>query len=112
MMLALDKKRDISIMASMGADSSLLKKVFITEGLLIASIGTVLGLVLGAGVVLLQQNFSLISMGMNSSVVDGYPVKLALTDFVYVSLAMSAVTIIISSRPATLAARFASVQNL
>ena len=59
MMLALDKKRDISIMASMGADSSLLKKVFITEGLLIAAIGTVLGLVLGAGIVLLQQNFSL-----------------------------------------------------
>ncbi len=112
MMLALDKKRDISIMASMGADSSLLKKVFITEGLLIASIGTVLGLVLGAGVVLLQQNFSMISMGMNSSVVDGYPVKLALIDFVYVSLAMCAVTIIISSRPATLAARFVSVQNL
>ena len=112
MMLALDKKRDISIMASMGADSSLLKKVFITEGLLIASIGTVLGLVLGAGVVLLQQNFSLISMGMNSSVVDGYPVKLALMDFVYVFFAMSAVTIIISSRPATLAARFVSVQNL
>ena len=72
MMLALDKKRDISILASMGAGSSLLKKVFITEGLLIAAIGTVLGLILGAGVVLLQQQFSLISMGMNSSVVDGY----------------------------------------
>lgn len=112
MMLALDKKRDISIMASMGADSSLLKKVFITEGLLIAAIGTILGLVLGAGIVLLQQNFSLISMGMNSSVVDGYPVKLALMDFVYVFLAMSVVTIIISSRPAALAARFVSVQNL
>jgi lipoprotein-releasing system permease protein len=112
MMLALDKKRDISILASMGADSSLLKKVFITEGLLIAAIGTVLGLALGAGVVLLQQNFSLVSMGMNSSVVDGYPVKLAVTDFIYVFLAMSAVTILISSRPATLAARFVSVQNL
>ncbi len=112
MMLALDKKRDISIMASMGADSSLLKKVFITEGLLIAAIGTMLGLVFGAGIVLLQQNFSLISMGMNSSVVDGYPVKLALMDFVYVFLAMSVVTIIISSRPAALAARFVSVQNL
>lgn len=112
MMLALDKKRDISIMASMGADSRLLKKVFITEGLLIAAIGTALGLVFGAGVVLLQQNFSLISMGMNSSVVDGYPVKLAVMDFVYVFFAMSAVTIIISSRPATLAARFVSVQNL
>jgi lipoprotein-releasing system permease protein len=96
----------------MGADSRLLKKIFITEGLLIAAIGTILGLLLGAGIVMLQQNFSLISMGMNSSVVDGYPVKLAFMDFVYVFLAMSVVTILISSRPAALAARFVSVQNL
>lgn len=112
MMLALDKKKDITILASMGADTQLLKKIFITEGLLIAAIGTVLGLLLGAGIVLLQQNFSLISMGMNSSVVDGYPVKLALFDFIYVFLAMSTVTIFISSRPAALASRFVSIQNL
>ncbi len=112
MMLALDKKRDITILASMGADSSLLKKVFITEGLLIAAIGTGLGLASGAVIVLLQQNFSLVSMGMNSSVVDGYPVQMALSDFVYVFFAMTIVTILISSRPATLASRFTSVQNL
>lgn len=112
MMLALDKKRDITILAAMGADSGLLKKVFITEGLLIAAIGTFTGLLLGAGIVLIQQKFGLISMGMNSSVVDGYPVKLAFFDFVYVFLAMSAVTIFISSRPASLAARVVSVQHL
>lgn len=112
MMLALDKKRDITILASMGADSGLLKKVFITEGLLIAAIGTCTGLLVGAGIVLIQQKFGLISMGMDSSVVDGYPVKLAFFDFVYVFLAMSAVTIFISSRPASLAAKVVSVQHL
>ena len=112
MMLALDKKRDITILASMGADNRLLKNIFITEGLLIAAIGTLAGLLLGAGVVLIQQNFSLISMGMNSSVVDGYPVKLAAFDFLYVFIAMSAVTILISSRPAALAAKFVSAQHL
>jgi lipoprotein-releasing system permease protein len=111
-MLALDKKRDITILASMGADSTLLKKVFVTEGLLIAAIGTCTGLLVGAAIVLIQQHFSLISMGMNSSVVDGYPVKLAFLDFVYVFAAMIVVTIAISSRPAALAARFVSVQNL
>jgi lipoprotein-releasing system permease protein len=112
MMLALDKKRDITILAAMGADKGLLKKVFITEGLLIAAIGTCTGLLLGAGIVLIQQKFGLISMGMNSSVVDGYPVKLAFFDFVYVFLAMSAVTIFISSKPASLAAKVVSVQHL
>jgi lipoprotein-releasing system permease protein len=112
MMLALDKKRDITILASMGAGRSLLKRVFITEGLLIAAIGTTIGLATGAGIVLLQQNYSLVSLGMSSAVVDGYPVKLALLDFVYIFFIMTIVTIVISSRPASLASRFASVQNL
>jgi lipoprotein-releasing system permease protein len=112
MMLALDKKRDITILASLGADSQLLKRVFITEGLLIAGIGTISGLVFGALIVVLQQNFNMVSMGMDSAVVDGYPVKMVLTDFVYVFVVMTVVTILISSRPATLASRFASVQNL
>ena len=112
MMLALDKKRDITILASLGADSQLLQRVFITEGLLIAAIGTISGLLFGALVVVLQQNFNLVSMGMDSAVVDGYPVKMVLTDFVYVFVVMTVVTILISSRPATVASRFASVQNL
>jgi lipoprotein-releasing system permease protein len=112
MMLALDKKRDITILASLGADSKLLQRVFITEGLLIAAIGTISGLLFGAMIVVLQQNFNLVSMGMDSAVVDGYPVKMVLTDFVYVFVVMTIVTILISSRPATVASRFASVQNL
>ena len=112
MMLALDKKRDIMILASMGADARLLQKVFIMEGLLIASLGTALGLFMGALIVVLQQNFNLVSMGMDSSVVDGYPVKMVYSDFVYVFFVMGIVTILISSRPAALASRLASVQNL
>lgn len=112
MMLALDKKRDITILASMGADSRLLQNVFVTEGFLIAAIGTSLGLIVGALVVVLQQNFSLVSMGMDSAVVDGYPVKMVFSDFAYVFVVMSIVTILISSRPAALASRFASVHHL
>lgn len=112
MMLALDKKRDITILASLGADANLLQRVFVTEGLLIAGIGTMSGLLFGALIVVLQQNFNLVSMGMDSAVVDGYPVKMVFTDFAYVFVVMTVVTILISSRPASVASRFASVQNL
>jgi lipoprotein-releasing system permease protein len=112
MMLALDKKKDITVLSCVGADTALLKRIFVTEGVLIAGIGTVSGLAIGALVVLLQQNFSLVSMGMESAVVDGYPVKLVVTDFVYVFLIMTVVTILISSRPASLASSFASVRHL
>jgi lipoprotein-releasing system permease protein len=112
MMLALDKKKDLSVLAAFGADSSFLKKIFILEGLIIALIGTVLGLGAGALIVLAQQQFGLVSMGMQSSIVEGYPVKMVATDFIYVFVTMSVITILISSRPAQIAARFASVQNL
>lgn len=112
MMLVLDKKRDIMILSSLGGDSGLLRRVFITEGLLIAGIGTCLGLLLGAVVVMLQQRFNLVSMGMDSAVVDGYPVKMVFSDFAYVFSVMTMVTILISSRPAALASRLASIENL
>ncbi|RAW03538.1 ABC transporter permease [Pseudochryseolinea flava] len=112
MMLAIDKKKDISVLAACGADAGLLKRIFIMEGILIALIGTVVGLAAGALIVFVQQKYGLVSMGMEASVVEGYPVQLKLTDFLYVSGAMLLITTLISSRPALLASRFASVQNL
>ena len=112
MMLALDKKKDISILASLGANEQLLKKIFIAEGLLIAGIGTLSGLALAAVILLLQQQFGFVSMGMASAVTDGYPVKMALSDFIYVLFLMATITVVISFRPAVLASRFASVRNL
>jgi lipoprotein-releasing system permease protein len=112
MMLALDKKRDITLLSALGADGTLLKKIFLTEGMLIASIGTFTGLAAGALIVTLQQQFGLVSMGMESAIVDGYPVQMKFSDFAYVFVIMCVVTILVSSRPASIASRFASVQNL
>ncbi len=112
MMLALDKKKDISILSSLGASEQLLKKIFIAEGLLIAGIGTLSGLALAAIIIGLQQHFGFVSMGMASAVMDGYPVKMVLSDFVYVLFLMFSITVVISFRPAVLAARFVSVRNL
>ncbi len=112
MMLALDKKKDISILSSLGANEQLLKKIFIAEGLLIAGIGTLSGLALAAIILFLQQQYGFVSMGMSSAVMDGYPVKMVFSDFIYVLFLMTIITVVISFRPAVLASRFASVRNL
>ncbi|MCD4745443.1 MAG: ABC transporter permease [Bacteroidales bacterium] len=84
-MLILDKKKDIAVLWSMGADNKLLKRIFLTEGLLISLFGAISGLVLGGIICWLQQKFSLIQLGSdNSFVVDAYPVKMQILDFVYV----------------------------
>lgn len=112
MMLALDKKKDISVLTAMGADKSLIRRIFVTEGALIAISGTLLGLTLGGIFCWLQLRFGIISMGMQTSVTEGYPIKVIPSDFLYTLLVVFLITFLTSFRPAVLAARSASVQNL
>lgn len=112
MMLALDKKRDVSILAAMGAQLKTIRNVFLLEGGLIAIMGTILGLAIGGALCIIQRNYGLVSMGMESAVMEGYPVKLVFHDILYVVITMCVITFFISYRPATLAARFSSVQHL
>lgn len=112
MMLALDKKKDISVLAAMGAGRSLIRNIFLTEGALIAVSGAFLGLVLGGLFCWLQQQHGIISMGMETSVTEGYPIKVIPTDFLYTMLVVSVITFLTSYRPAVLATRSPAVQNL
>lgn len=112
MMLAIDKKKDISILSAIGAENSLVKKIFLTEGALIAFGGALAGLILGGGICWLQDAYGLVGMGMDNSIVSNYPVKLKATDFVTTSLVMVAITFLISFYPARLAAKSFSTNQL
>ncbi len=112
MMLALDKKRDISILSAMGAPERVIRNIFLYEGALIAATGAITGVLLGAAFCIMQQRFGFISMGMENAVMDGYPVAMRLPDFLYTLLVVSIITFIISIRPAVLASRTASVEHL
>lgn len=112
MMLALDKKKDISVLAAMGAGTPLIRKIFLTEGALIAFGGSLMGLLLGGIFCWLQLRYGIISMGMETSVTEGYPIKVIPTDFLYTMIMVSIITFLASYRPAILAARTPAVQNL
>jgi lipoprotein-releasing system permease protein len=83
-MLIIEKKKDITILHNMGADIQLIRRIFLMEGLLITIIGAALGLILGTFVCWLQIKFSLIRF-TEGYVVDAYPIKLELTDFVMIT---------------------------
>ncbi len=111
-MLALDKKRDIAVLAALGATPPLIRNIFLLEGVLIAAAGTFAGMVLGAVVVALQARFGFIGMGMETAVTQGYPVKVMATDFIAVTGVVAILTVIISWRPAVQASRLISIRNL
>lgn len=108
MMLALDKKKDISVMAALGAGRPLIRNIFLTEGALISFCGAFIGLLLGGAICWLQATFGLVSMGMETSVAQGYPIKMAWDDFLATLAVVSIVSFAISARPAVLAARIAN----
>ena len=74
-MLAIDKKKDISILYSLGATDNIIRKIFLAEGALIALTGAFAGLLLGATITWIQQNYGIISMGMQTSILEDYPVN-------------------------------------
>jgi lipoprotein-releasing system permease protein len=112
MMLALDKKKDIAILKAMGAHDSQVKKIFLAEGVLIAFTGAFLGLALGFAFYWLQQKYGLISMGMETSITQGYPIKVKAFDFVVTMFVITIITILISLKPAKMASKIAATPHL
>ena len=56
-MLIIEKERDIGILRSLGADNTLIRKIFIFEGWLISIIGAFAGILLGFTVCWIQQKY-------------------------------------------------------
>jgi len=111
-MLAIDKQKDIAILSSMGANKRLIKSIFLTEGAIISLSGALLGLVLGLIICSVQQEFGIISMGMDTAVIDAYPIKMQLPDFLYTGLSIVIITLLSSYRPAVIASKTALHTNI
>lgn len=112
MMLAIDKKKDISILFAMGGQQRLIQKIFLGEGALIAFSGAVTGLILGGTICWLQSRFGLVGMGMDNAIISNYPVEMKFSDFALTSLVIIVITLLVSFYPARLAARSYSIDHL
>lgn len=103
-MLVIEKEKDITILKAMGARKSLVMRIFLAEGLIIAGIGTLLGFVLGGGFCLIQQHFGIIKLEGTSFLVDAYPVSMHLADFGLVFITILVIGLAASWYPARRAA--------
>ncbi len=83
-MLIIEKERDVKILRSLGADNSLIKKIFIFEGWLISIIGTAAGLLVGFLICWVQQTYGVVRLQSSSLIMDAYPVAIKLKDFIVV----------------------------
>ena len=103
-MLAIEKKKDVIMLYALGATPSLIRKIFLAEGAIVAFSGALAGLLLGSGLCWMQMQYGLVSMGMASSLVDAYPVKLIWGDIFFTGAIIVIITVAVSYVPARRAA--------
>ena len=103
-MLVLEKQKDISVLQSMGASRSSILKIFLSEGLLLGGIGSAIGIAMATILCLLQLKFKLIKIGGGSFLIDYYPVKLIVADFLLVAAMAALIAFVASWFPASKAA--------
>ena len=103
-MLVLEKQKDIQILQSMGADRGWIQKVFLTEGVVLATVGSGIGIILALVLCFLQLQFKLIPLEGTSFIIDYYPVKLVFSDFVIVAITVFIIAVTASWLPSKRAA--------
>lgn len=104
-MLVLEKKRDISLLRSMGATGAMIRGVFLREGLLITMYGASAGIVVGVVFVLLQEHVGILRL--DQGIVEFWPVEIRWPDVVIVYATVLMLGLILSLYPAWKSVRLA-----
>jgi lipoprotein-releasing system permease protein len=81
-MLILDKKENIRTLYNLGTEVKSLRKIFLYQGIFITTLGTIMGLAIGSGVILAQEHYSLLMITPTLP----YPVNYNLVNVVVVVL--------------------------
>jgi len=80
-MLIIDKKADIAILQSMGANQKLIRTIFLFEGWMISLAGAVFGILLGVLICWIQIEYGLLRIPNEGSFIfSAYPVQIRLGD--------------------------------
>ncbi len=104
-MLVLEKQKDIAVLKAIGASNNIIQNIFLSGGLLLATVGGLGGIAIATLICWLQQQFKIIELGGGSFVVDYYPVKMYWLDFVMVLSTIFIVAISASYLPSRKASK-------
>ena len=94
-MLSIAKREDMQTLRALGANETLVRRIFVFEGWLVSLLGLAAGLVLGVGLALLQQHFGIVKMP-GGYLLQAYPVVLQPWDVVWTALGVGAIGALIS----------------
>lgn len=98
-MIVLEKRKDIAVLKSMGANGQLVLRVFLNQGILLSCLGVIFGFLLALVIFFIQKQFDVIGIPGAFSI-SAYPISLRLFDFFAVALTVLGIGFIASIMPA------------
>ena len=92
-MLIIDKKADIAILQSMGANQKMIRTIFLFEGWMISLAGAVFGLILGILICWIQIKYGILKIPGNegSFIFSSYPVEIRMGDLAAIFLLVTGI---------------------
>ncbi len=111
-MMVMEKTRDIAVLMSMGTRKSQVRRLFITQGLLIGVIGTAIGLVLGYALSWAGGHYHLLSLAPEVYSIDYVPFAPRAIDGALVALVAIGISLVATLYPSWSAARILPAEAL
>lgn len=111
-MIVMEKTKDIAILKSMGATRQSIMRIFMLEGLIIGTVGTILGLLLGFGLCALLKRYEFIKLPSDVYYISTLPVKLMGLDVMLIAGAALLISFIATLYPSWQAARMDPVEAI
>lgn len=98
-MMVVSKRKDIAVLAALGGSKPLLRRIFFMESMLITGTGTSFGLLLGGLICYFQQEYNMVSIGVDSAMLQAFPVLMKTQDFVIAGCTSLVIGSLIAVRP-------------
>jgi lipoprotein-releasing system permease protein len=111
-MMVMEKTRDIAVLMSMGTRKSQVRRLFITQGLLIGVIGTAVGLVIGYALSWAGGHYHLLSLAPEVYSIDYVPFAPRAIDGAVIALVAIGISLIATLYPSWSAARILPAEAL
>lgn len=108
-MVVMEKRKDIAILKSMGATQSSVARIFVFKGMIIGSVGTVLGSVTGYVACWALRRYEFIDLPEGVFYVNTVPVRIYPEYFAVVALSSLVICLLATIYPARQASRLAPV---